>query len=72
MRRMQVLRLMLFITYFHKEMDEFGLDYDKEILDKVSDEAKRKNKPKHVETKSTNDHGTIPEGVVKSGSDTGK
>lgn len=72
MRRMQVLRLMPSITYFHKKMDEFGLDYDKEILGKVSDEAKRKNKPKHVETKSTNDHGTIPEGVFKSASDTGK
>ncbi|CAB4003370.1 Hypothetical predicted protein, partial [Paramuricea clavata] len=32
MKRMQVLRLMPSITYFHKRMDELDLDYDKEIL----------------------------------------
>ena len=35
-------------------MDQFGKDHDKEILRKVADEARRKNKPHAVETTQSN------------------
>ncbi len=59
MKRMQALCLMPSITYFHKKMDQFGLGHDNEILKKVSDEAKRKRKPK-LEKMPTNAEDPIP------------
>ena len=72
MRRMQALRLMPSITYFHKKMDEFGIDHNKEILTKVSNEAKRRCKPKPVVATSTNVKDTVPTDIVNSVGESGK
>ena len=65
---MQALCLMPSITYFHKKMDQFGKDHDKEILRKVAEEARRKNKPHAVEmTQSNADMCTTSGDVSKHG-----
>ncbi len=42
MARMQALRLMPSHTYFYKKRSEFGKDHTKHILEKVTNEGKRK------------------------------
>ena len=42
MKRMHALCLMPSHTFYYKKLNEFGMDYDKDILEKVKTEGKRK------------------------------
>lgn len=39
---MQTLRIMPSHTYFYKKLSQFGKDHDKDILDKIENEGKRR------------------------------
>lgn len=68
---MQSLRLMPSVTYFHKKMDEFGLDHDKGIRKNVLNEAKRKSKPKCEKAKPISAQTITSEDALNSASDVG-